>query len=60
MRKEAAATNDTTVRLTAIARFRTEDRYVGGLVGVAYAEAFKARRPLLATDPTAFVKTPFG
>lgn len=41
-------------------RFRTEDQYVGSLVGVAYAEAFKARSPLLVTDPTAFVKTPFG
>lgn len=43
-----------------LARFRTEDQYVGGLVGVAYAEAFKARSPLLVTDLTAFVKTPFG
>jgi hypothetical protein len=41
-------------------RFRTEDQYVGGLVGAAYAEAFKAQSPLLVTDPTAFVKTPFG
>ena len=41
-------------------RFRTEDQYVGSLVGVPYAEAFKARSPLLVTDPTAFVKTPFG
>ena len=41
-------------------RFRTEDQYVGSLVGVAYAEAFKARSPLLVTDPTAFLKTSFG
>jgi LmbE family N-acetylglucosaminyl deacetylase len=41
-------------------RFRIEDQYVGSLVGVEYAEAFKARSPLLVVDPTAFVKTPFG
>lgn len=41
-------------------RFRAEDQYVGSLVGVDYAEAFKARSPLLIADPTAFVKTPFG
>ena len=41
-------------------RFRTEDQYVGSLVGVEYAEAFKARSPLLVADPTAFLKTPFG
>jgi len=41
-------------------RFRIEDRYVGSLVGVEYAEAFKARSPLLVADPTAFLKTPFG
>jgi bacillithiol biosynthesis deacetylase BshB1 len=41
-------------------RFRIEDQYVGSLVGVDYAEAFKARSPLLIADPAAFVKTPFG
>lgn len=41
-------------------RFRIEDQYVGSLVGVDYAEAFKARSPLLVADPTAFLKTPFG
>lgn len=41
-------------------RFRIEDQYVGSLVGVEYAEAFKARSPFLIADPTAFVKAPFG
>lgn len=41
-------------------RFRAEDRYVGSLVGVEYAEPFKARSPLLIPDPTLFVKAPFG
>lgn len=41
-------------------RFRIEGQYVGSLVGVEYAEAFKARSPLLVADPTAFLKTPFG
>jgi bacillithiol biosynthesis deacetylase BshB1 len=41
-------------------RFRAEDQYVGSLVGVAYAESFTARSPLLIADPTVFVKTPFG
>ena len=35
-------------------------QYVGSLVGVEYAEPFKARSPLLISDPTLFVKTPFG
>lgn len=47
-------------RAARLERFRTEDQYVGSLVGVTYAEAFKARSPLLVTDPTTFVKTPFG
>ena len=37
-----------------------EDQYVGSLVGVEYAEVFKARTPLLVTDPTVFTKSPFG
>lgn len=41
-------------------RFRIEDQYVGSLVGVEYAEAFKARSPLLVAEPTVFLKTPFG
>ncbi len=45
---------------TRIERFRTEDQYVGSLVGVDYAEAFKSRSPLLVLDPTLFLKTPFG
>ena len=41
-------------------RFDAEDRYVGSLVGVRYAEAFRARRPLLVTDPTVFLRVPHG
>jgi N-acetylglucosamine malate deacetylase 1 len=45
---------------TRLERFRIEDQYVGSLVGVEYAEAFKSRSPLLVLDPTLFLKTPFG
>ena len=45
---------------TRLERFRIEDQYVGSLVGVEYAEAFKSRSPLLVVDPTLFLKTPFG
>jgi len=45
---------------TRMERFGSEDQYVGSLVGVEYAEAFKARTPLLVADPTVFTKTPFG
>ena len=41
-------------------RYSTEDRYVGGLVGVRYAEAFRARSPLLVPDPTVFLKVRYG
>ncbi len=41
-------------------RFRIEDQYVGSLVGVEYAEAFKARSPLLVADPSVFLQVPFG
>ena len=40
--------------------YAAEDRYVGSLVGVRYAEAFKARSPLLVADPEAFVPSRFG
>jgi len=41
-------------------RYGTEDRYVGGQVGVRYAEAFRSRSPLLVEDPTVFGKVRFG
>ena len=41
-------------------RYGTEDRYVGGLVDVRYAEAFKARGPLLVESPTVFGAVRFG
>ena len=47
-------------RTQGLERFRIEDQYVGSLVGVEYAEAFKARSPLLVAEPTVFLKTPFG
>jgi LmbE family N-acetylglucosaminyl deacetylase len=43
-----------------IDRYSAEDRYVGSLVGVKYAEAFRARTPLLVPDPTVFLKVPRG
>ncbi len=41
-------------------KYNAEDRYVGSLVGVRYAEAFRARTPLLVDDPDVFLKTRFG
>ena len=41
-------------------KYTAEDRYVGSLVGVRYAEAFKARSPLLVADPEAFGPSRFG
>lgn len=41
-------------------RYGTEDRYVGSLVDVRYAEAFRARGPLLVQDPTVFGAVRFG
>jgi hypothetical protein len=40
-------------------KYTAEDRYVGSLVGVRYAEAFKSRSPLVA-DPEAFAPSRFG
>jgi LmbE family N-acetylglucosaminyl deacetylase len=45
---------------TLVDKYSAEDRYVGSLVGVQYAEAFKARSPLLVESPTVFVKARFG
>src|ERR1019366_4281066 len=41
-------------------KYTAEDRYVGSLVGVRYAEAFKARSPLLVSDPEVFSRSRFG
>ena len=43
-----------------IDKYSAEDRYVGSLVGVQYAEAFKARSPLLVDSPDVFAKARFG
>jgi hypothetical protein len=43
-----------------LAKYTAEDRYVGSLVGVRYAEAFKSRSPLLVADPEAFAPSRFG
>lgn len=41
-------------------RYGAEDRFIGSLVGVRYAEAFKARSPLLVDLPTVFRPVRFG
>lgn len=41
-------------------KYSAEDRYVGSLVGVPYAEAFRARSPLLVADPEVFTAARFG
>jgi LmbE family N-acetylglucosaminyl deacetylase len=41
-------------------KYTAEDRYVGSVVGVRYAEAFKARSPLLVADPEVFAGSRFG
>ncbi len=41
-------------------KYNAEDRYVGSLVGVRYAEAFRARSPLLVESPEVFMKSRFG
>ena len=41
-------------------RYSAEDRYIGSLVGVRYAEAFKARSPLLLDDPSVVAPVRFG
>jgi LmbE family N-acetylglucosaminyl deacetylase len=45
---------------TLVDKYSAEDRYVGSLVGVQYAEAFKARSPLLVESPDIFGKARFG
>jgi N-acetylglucosamine malate deacetylase 1 len=43
-----------------IDKYSAEDRYIGSLVGVQYAESFKARSPLLVDTPDAFARSRFG
>jgi LmbE family N-acetylglucosaminyl deacetylase len=45
---------------TLVDKYSAEDRYVGSLVGVQYAEAFKARSPLLVDSPVVFARARFG
>jgi len=45
---------------TLLDKYNAEDRYVGSLVGVQYAEAFRSRSPLLVDDPEVFLKIRFG
>lgn len=41
-------------------KYSAEDRYIGSLVGVRYAEAFRSRSPLLVVDPGVFAPARFG
>ncbi|HEV2387066.1 MAG TPA: PIG-L family deacetylase [Candidatus Acidoferrales bacterium] len=41
-------------------KYEAEDRYVGSLVGVRYAEPFQSRSPLLVADPEVFLPARFG
>jgi LmbE family N-acetylglucosaminyl deacetylase len=41
-------------------KYSAEDRYIGSVVGVKYAEAFRSRSPLLVELPDVFLKTRFG
>jgi LmbE family N-acetylglucosaminyl deacetylase len=43
-----------------VERYRAEDQYVGSLVGVGFAEPFRARSPLLVDTPLAFRGVRFG
>ena len=45
---------------TLVDKYTAEDRYVGSLVGVQYAESFKARSPLLVENPGVFARARFG
>ena len=45
---------------TLLDKYDAEDRYVGSLVGVRYAEAFRSRSPLLVAGPEVFLKARFG
>ena len=41
-------------------KYSAEDRYIGSLVGVRFAESFRSRAPLLVDLPTAFQPARFG
>jgi LmbE family N-acetylglucosaminyl deacetylase len=43
-----------------VERYRAEDQYVGSLVGVRFAEPFRARTPLLVDTPLVFQGVRFG
>jgi LmbE family N-acetylglucosaminyl deacetylase len=45
---------------TLLDKYNAEDRYVGSLVGVQFAEAFRARSPLLVAGPEVFLKIGSG
>jgi N-acetylglucosamine malate deacetylase 1 len=45
---------------TLVAKYTAEDRFVGSLVGVEYAEGFRARSPLLVASPDVFAPARFG
>lgn len=45
---------------TLLDNYSAEDRYVGSLVHVQYAESFRARSPLLVDSPEVFSKARFG
>jgi LmbE family N-acetylglucosaminyl deacetylase len=47
-------------QITLLDRYRAEDQYIGSLVGVQFAEPFRARSPLLVDMPTVFKKVRFG
>lgn len=47
-------------RASLLDKYAAEDRYVGSLAGVEYAEAFRSRSPLLVADPEVFLKTRYG
>ena len=66
-RKESAGPRDRAYesvfsgdQATLLDKYDAEDRYVGSLVGVRYAEAFRARSPLLVESPDVFLKSRFG
>ena len=45
---------------TLLDKYDAEDRYIGSLVGVRHAEAFRSRSPLLVAGPEVFLETRFG
>lgn len=45
---------------TLLDNYSAEDRYIGSLVNVRFAESFRARSPLLVDSPEIFSKSRFG